>query len=1111
MIETTNTTNTTNTIVPNYQWILGVDVGQRSVGLAAVEVDENDFPKRILSAVSMIHDGGVGDEKTQQSRLAQAGVARRLHRLRRRRRSRLNKVDRLIKGLGLPLPPLSGEHPYAAWEARRRLVEEKIVDKEELNVLLGKAISHISRHRGWRNPWLSLSALQELEAPSAGLCDSITKAQQEYGITLEPGTLGQLGALLSKKPIFRMNPSDKANSKDPLLTTRTRQEDLIWELQLIWEKQNLNSDDLERIIEAVFSQIAPSVPKERIGTDPFDKGQVRAPKASLEFQEFRIRDKVANLRIIEGEEEVPLSQEQRTAVVNALLELREDRITWAEVALDILNLETEANLIVPEEQRISGRAPMDETTAVFERYLNEKKNLLDKTRRWWEQASREERSALIGVLVDSEDTDEMGITTKLPGDELTLLAELHLPAGRAAYGRRTLQQLNEKMSAEPLDLHEARKVCFGVSDDWHPPLPRLDEVTGNPTVDRNLAVVRKFLASAELRWGPPKRVVIEIVREAEKSPAQLMKDERMRDKRRKANDLDRRELIESGILQPTRADLSRKRLLSLYGSRCLYCGESITWEESELDHIVPRKNGGSNRFENLAAVCTNCNRRKSGRPFGLYAKQENINLNDILSRVDSLSYTKGGMWESRQELNSYKHAVKARLRRRSEDPEEILPIEPTSYAATALRDRLKCYLEALPSKPELRVFSGGVTAEARWVLDINIAELLGRDGNNKRIDRRHHAVDAIILTTLRQGVAQQLIKRRNLRTQQEFLLGKPSVDLSSWDKEVARQELFQDWLSRGRKLSDLLVEAVEKDSIPVMQPLRLTPRGQLHKETGEKLHSRKVGAAWSEVDIRKVVDHKIYQALTDLAGDVGELEEDEDRVLHVDGRDLIASEDVSIFPRDCAMMKVAVGAVEMGDIHHARVYAWRSRNGKISYGWLRVWLADLAACDLLKPGVDVFSVELPEWSQSWRHADPELRNAYKRETTTYLGWLVKGDELEFLSIEAIPGKGPIRKFLSHYPERHWVIASFEGPKQITLKPRYLSMEDVNTEKDVNTDDLGNGYQNILKKGWRPSVTTVFSSGEVVVIRRTSLGFPRWNSSHLPVCWNPSRQVKELLI
>lgn len=348
-------------------WVLGIDVGERSVGLTAVEYDKKGVPQKILAATSVIHDGGVGDERSRTSRLAQRGGARRLRRLTRHRRARLREVERFVQEQGWVVP--SGKDPdrYAAWEARRRLVEETITDNDERRRLLGLAVMHMARHRGWRNPWWSVEALkkalndaggpsenlkhdvdaakqlfteslEQLEASldpgtlgrlgalalphpwwlmdilkhavaKAGESDEslkidvdaakqlFTESLEQLEASLDPGTLGQLGALVLPGARVRLHraPASKNKSrsqesedgkkankkaKEPvpsLLTNRTRQQDVLWELVLIAEKQGLTQSVLDKAIEAIFHQVRPRVPKEHIGRDPLQPEKHRPP------------------------------------------------------------------------------------------------------------------------------------------------------------------------------------------------------------------------------------------------------------------------------------------------------------------------------------------------------------------------------------------------------------------------------------------------------------------------------------------------------------------------------------------------------------------------------------------------------------------------------------------------------------------------------------------------------------------------------------------------------------------------------------------------------------------------------------------------------------------
>lgn len=46
---------------------IGIDVGLNSVGLAAVEVSDENSPVRLLNAQSVIHDGGVDPQKNKEA------------------------------------------------------------------------------------------------------------------------------------------------------------------------------------------------------------------------------------------------------------------------------------------------------------------------------------------------------------------------------------------------------------------------------------------------------------------------------------------------------------------------------------------------------------------------------------------------------------------------------------------------------------------------------------------------------------------------------------------------------------------------------------------------------------------------------------------------------------------------------------------------------------------------------------------------------------------------------------------------------------------------------------------------------------------------------------
>ena len=92
----------------------------------------------------------------------------------------------------------------------------------------------------------------------------------------------------------------------------------------------------------------------------------------------------------------------------------------------------------------------------------------------------------------------------------------------------------------------------------------------------------------------------------------------------------------------------REYLLEKWGRKCAYCGaENIPLE---IEHIVPRSRGGSNRVSNLALSCTDCNRDKGNRTAAEYGfpkiqQQAKQSLRDAAA-VNAVRYAVGNALKS---------------------------------------------------------------------------------------------------------------------------------------------------------------------------------------------------------------------------------------------------------------------------------------------------------------------------------------------------------------------------------------------------------------------------------------------------------------------------------
>src|SRR5206468_9352924 len=58
---------------------------------------------------------------------------------------------------------------------------------------------------------------------------------------------------------------------------------------------------------------------------------------------------------------------------------------------------------------------------------------------------------------------------------------------------------------------------------------------------------------------------------------------------------------------------SRFNIYSRDRNTCQYCGGMFPRSDLNLDHVIPRSQGGLSRWDNVVCSCHSCNRRKGGR------------------------------------------------------------------------------------------------------------------------------------------------------------------------------------------------------------------------------------------------------------------------------------------------------------------------------------------------------------------------------------------------------------------------------------------------------------------------------------------------------------------
>jgi hypothetical protein len=75
----------------------------------------------------------------------------------------------------------------------------------------------------------------------------------------------------------------------------------------------------------------------------------------------------------------------------------------------------------------------------------------------------------------------------------------------------------------------------------------------------------------------------------------------------------------------------REYLLEKWSRKCAYCGKTDV--PLEIEHVIPKSKGGTNRVSNLTLACRPCNKRKGNKPIEDFLKSKPEILKKILSQV----------------------------------------------------------------------------------------------------------------------------------------------------------------------------------------------------------------------------------------------------------------------------------------------------------------------------------------------------------------------------------------------------------------------------------------------------------------------------------------------
>lgn len=76
----------------------------------------------------------------------------------------------------------------------------------------------------------------------------------------------------------------------------------------------------------------------------------------------------------------------------------------------------------------------------------------------------------------------------------------------------------------------------------------------------------------------------------------------------------------------------RRSVIKRDGMECTYCGIEIPKGSITIDHVVPRKLGGSHKVSNLCVTCEDCNKNKGHLLLTQFLRAFEIPMNPKIAR-----------------------------------------------------------------------------------------------------------------------------------------------------------------------------------------------------------------------------------------------------------------------------------------------------------------------------------------------------------------------------------------------------------------------------------------------------------------------------------------------
>jgi len=767
--------------------VLGFDLGIASIGWSLVDTAS----ERILDAGVWTFNAPETDkEKTPKNQKRQE--TRSIRRTIKHRRQRMNDVRDLLFNADL-FPNKDKQIAFEAakefkttpWQLRADSLTRKLSPAE-----FGLCLYHIARHRGFQTNRKGGEANTE-----AGEDQKALKAMQGLGDKIAIyQTFGEALNTDSELSYRKRNISGDYG--------RTPKRDWLRnELKIIFEKQqnfgnpSANDQLLKDFIDTAFFQRPLQDSVNMVGNCPFEQNEKRSSKHAPSFEKFRFLQKLNHITLyMRGCEDWTLTKEQIAKLGNEFG--KQGSYTYKTLRKD-LDIDKNARFkgISPDDEGndiATRKARSADGTRALRAALGEKFESVDIAQLddamfaiAFHETNESVANALskIGLNAEIESLLNIAVANNIFKDVKTsahisakacrniipgLLAgvvysEACKMAGydHSAPDASPLMRLKKEVDGQKPS--EIRKKLSALLGD-----PK-QHLIASPTARKALIeAIKQFVAIVNnhvaLKGQLPGKIHVEVARDVGKSADERRKIESGIEKRNKTLDNVAKEFEQTFGRAPGRGtqDLLIFELANEQGWKCMYSGEAINpqtlfdGQTYQIDHILPWSRFGDDSFANKTLCTARANQAKKHRtPVEWALSRENgaPDLDEYLARVESCKEMKG----IKKRNYTLKNATEV------EESFRTRNLNDTRWACRLFLQSLELFyppnvMVNENGKQIRRLYArpGQLTAKARQSWGV---ERLKKEENGKRKeDDRHHAIDAIVVAAMSEGMLQALTR-----------------------------------------------------------------------------------------------------------------------------------------------------------------------------------------------------------------------------------------------------------------------------------------------------------------------------------------------------------------